>query len=59
MQVMAEASAETLRRLLHAIEAGELTASTAARYRLEGAVIALEALSTGKAPTADAFNEEP
>lgn len=33
-----------LQELLTAIEHGEMTASTAARYRLEGAVIALGAV---------------
>ncbi len=36
---------ESLRRLLAAIEAGDLVASTATRYRIEGAVVALEALA--------------
>lgn len=59
MRSQAATAAKTLRRLLAAIDAGELTASTAARYRLQGAVIALEALATGKAPPVEAFNEEP
>ena len=52
-------AAKALRRLLDAIEAAELTASTATRYRLEGAVIALEALATGQVPPPEAFSDAP
>lgn len=38
--------ATSMRRLLAAINAGELTCPPASRHRLEGAVVALEALST-------------
>lgn len=38
------AMADHLRSTLAAIDAGELTASTAMRYRLEGAVSALDAV---------------
>jgi hypothetical protein len=43
-------AASVLRRLVATIDAGELTASASARYRIEGAVIALEALATGRVP---------
>jgi len=55
---MAEA-ATTLRRLLGAVEAGELTAPAGLTYRLQGAVIALEALATGRIPTAEDLAREP
>ncbi len=55
---MAEA-ATTLRRLLGAVEAGELTAPAGLTYRLQGAVIALEALATGRVPTAADLTEGP
>jgi len=55
---MAEA-AITLRRLLGAVEAGELTAPAGLTYRLQGAVIALETLATGRTPTADDLAGEP
>ncbi len=55
---MAEA-ATTLRRLLGAVEAGELTAPAGLTYRLQGAVIALEALATGRVPTAEDLAREP
>ncbi len=45
-------AATTLRRLLADVEAGELTAPAGLTYRLQGAVIALEALATGRVPTA-------
>jgi hypothetical protein len=44
LKAVAEAMADSIRRMLAAIEAGELTASTAMRYRLEGALAALETL---------------
>lgn len=39
--------AVSMRRLLAAITAGELTCPPASRHRLEGAVVALEALAAG------------
>lgn len=39
------AIAESLRRLLAVVESGEMTASTATTYRLEGALAALEAVT--------------
>lgn len=44
VQRRAEAQAQSLRALLAAIDAGELRCSTATRYRLEGAAVALESL---------------
>lgn len=38
--------AVSMRRLLAAINGGELTCPPASRHRLEGAVVALDALST-------------
>jgi hypothetical protein len=46
-------AATALRRMLVMLDEDEMTASSAVRYRLEGAVIALEALAQGKAPTVD------
>lgn len=39
---------DSLVALLAAIEAGEMTASTAMRHRIEGAIVALEALQDGQ-----------
>ena len=36
---------ESLRRLLALVDSGEMTATTATRYRLEGALAALEAVT--------------
>jgi hypothetical protein len=43
-------SADALRRLLEAIGAGELVGSTAIVHRLEGALMALEAVLDGWSP---------
>ncbi len=43
----------TLRRLLEALRAPEVCAPADALARLEGALIALDAVATGKAPVAD------
>jgi hypothetical protein len=50
----AEAAA-TLRALVVAIGAGELTAPPLLVARLEGAIVALEALASGRQPTAEDF----
>jgi hypothetical protein len=50
----AEAAA-TLRVLVAAVEAGELTAPPLLVARLEGAIVALEALASGRQPTAEDF----
>lgn len=47
--VTARDLADRLAALLAAIDSGELTASAATRYRLEGAVVALDVLN-GEAP---------
>jgi hypothetical protein len=39
--------AVSMRALLAAIDAGELSCSTAQRHRLQGAVVTLEALASG------------
>ena len=39
------AISESLRRLLAVVESGEMTATAATRYRLEGALAALEAVT--------------
>jgi hypothetical protein len=46
-------AAMTLRRLLLAVRADEVGAPAEAVARLEGAVIALDAVATGKTPKAD------
>jgi hypothetical protein len=48
-------AATSLRALISQIEAGGLTAPPLLIARLEGAVVALEALATGQAPTVDDF----
>ena len=53
------AVADTLRRLLGAVEAGELTASAAMTYRLQGALIVIEALIGGRGINPGAFSDEP
>jgi len=44
--------AESLKRLLTAIDAGDLTATTATRYRIEGAILAFSAVAKGEVPSA-------
>jgi hypothetical protein len=51
----ASEAAATLRALVAAIEAGELTAPPLLVARLEGAIVALEALARGRQPTAEDF----
>ena len=46
-------AAETIRRLLDTLRAGELTAPAMLVARLEGALVALEVVATGRAPTPD------
>jgi hypothetical protein len=46
-------AAVTLRRLLEALRAPEACAPAAAVARLEGALIALDAVATGRTPLAD------
>jgi hypothetical protein len=46
-------AADTIRRVLGALRAGELTAPAMLVARLEGALVALEAVATGRAPTPD------
>jgi len=46
-------AAHTIRRLITALHAGELTAPPMLVARLEGALVALEAVATGRAPTPD------
>jgi hypothetical protein len=41
----ASALAEQIRRILEQLDAGTLVAPTATRYRLEGALVALEAVA--------------
>lgn len=53
------ALAEQLRRALVAIDAGELTASTATRYRLEGAVSALDAVLGVSSTLLDGLDQPP
>jgi hypothetical protein len=48
-------AAATLRALVAAIEADELGAPPLLVARLEGAIIGLEALASGRQPTADDF----
>ena len=52
------ALASDLRALLARIDAGDLTASTAVRYRLQGAVVALGAASGDLADVAAALLDE-
>jgi len=42
--------AEGLRTLLDAIEAGEMDATLAMRYRIEGAIVAFRAVAEGRVP---------
>ena len=51
----AKEAATTLRALVAAIEAGELTAPALLVARLEVAIVALEALAVGRQPTAVDF----
>jgi hypothetical protein len=51
----AREAATTLRALVAAIEAGELTAPALLVARLEGAIVALEAPAVGRQPTAVDF----
>jgi hypothetical protein len=51
----ASEAATTLRALVAAIEDGELTAPPLLVARLEGAIVALEALASGRELTADDF----
>jgi hypothetical protein len=53
--VRAAEAAATLRALVAAIETGELTGSPLLVARLEGAIVALEALASGRQLTADDF----
>ena len=48
-------AAKTIRRLLDTLRAGELTAPAMLVARLEGALVALEVIATGRAPTPDDF----
>ena len=50
LRVVASDSAAALRRLLAAIEVGEISSSAAVTYRIQGAVIALDALVGGESP---------
>lgn len=50
--------AATLRRLLDAIDADELTASAATRHRLEGALTALDVVAGKRSTLLDALTEE-
>jgi hypothetical protein len=44
-------AADTIRRFLAALRAGELTAPPMLTARIEGALVALEVIATGRAPT--------
>jgi len=55
MTVELEDAISTLRALVAAIETGELTAPPLLVARLEGAIVALEALASGRQPTAEDF----
>ena len=46
-------AAHTIRRLLDLLHAGELTAPARLVARLEGALVALEVIATGRAPSPD------
>lgn len=48
-------AADSIRRLLNALHAGELTAPPMLVARLEGALVAVEVIATGRAPTPDDF----
>jgi hypothetical protein len=48
-------AAKTIRRLLDLLRAGELTAPAMLVARLEGALVALEVVATGRAPAPDDF----
>ncbi len=48
-------AANTIRRLLDLLRAGELTAPPMLVARLEGALVALEVVATGRAPAPDDF----
>jgi hypothetical protein len=52
-------TAAVLRRFLAALDAGELVAPAAVRYRIEGAVIALDAVAGGRALGPDALGGPP
>ncbi len=47
--------ASTLSKLVAAIECGELTAPPHVVARLEGAIVVLEVLATGRSPSLDDF----
>ncbi len=55
MTVKLEDAISTLRALVAAIETGELRAPRLLVARLEGAIVALEALASGRQPTAEDF----
>jgi hypothetical protein len=60
MTVDLDDAISTLRALVGAIESGELTAPPLLVARLEGAIVALEALASGRQPTAEDFlSSEP
>lgn len=42
------AVAESLKQLLAAVDAGDMTAPTATRYRIEGAILAFSAVANGE-----------
>ena len=44
-------AADTIRRLLAALRAGELTAPPMLIARIEGALVALEVIATGRVPS--------
>jgi hypothetical protein len=54
-EASATEAAARLRALVAAIEADDLTAPPLLVARLEGAIVALEALASGRLPTAEDF----
>jgi len=51
-------AADTIRRFLVSLRSGELTAPAMLIARLEGALVALEVIATGRAPTPDDLADE-
>ncbi len=46
-------TAAALRRLLDAVDRGDLVGTAPMRHRLEGSIVTLEALATGRMPSAE------
>ena len=59
LEVQARDMATQIRVLLDAVGRGDLAASTAMTYRMQGAVVALDALLGDESPLLESFNVDP